>query len=111
MFYTALWGGVLASPAIRLPASLFVVSHISRDVPGREQRFMLGTDHQLTVRAPLLQGLQAKALGHRWSLRLQRGSGGSGKGGQARIPAVHDGGGTMQHHAFKDSGSDCFKHD
>ncbi|ELW67869.1 Protein dopey-2 [Tupaia chinensis] len=48
VFYTALWGSVLASPSIRLPASLFVVGHISRDLPGKEQAYVLGTDHQLT---------------------------------------------------------------
>ncbi|GAB5576273.1 protein dopey-2 isoform X2 [Prionailurus iriomotensis] len=48
VFYAALWGSVLVSPAIRLPASLFVVGHISRDSPGKEQKYMLGTDYQLT---------------------------------------------------------------
>ena len=54
VFYAALWGSVLVSPAIRLPASLFVVGHISRDSPGKEQKYMLGTDYQLTVGALLL---------------------------------------------------------
>lgn len=53
VFYAALWGSVLTSPSIRLPASLFVVSHISRDSPGKEQKYMLGTDYQLTVGALL----------------------------------------------------------
>lgn len=58
VFYAALWGSVLTSPSIRLPASLFVVSHISRDSPGKEQKYMLGTDYQLTVGAfsPLRRG-------------------------------------------------------
>lgn len=49
VFYAALWGSALMSPSVRLPASLFVVGHISRAVPPREQKYMLGTDHQLTV--------------------------------------------------------------
>lgn len=53
VFYAALWGSILTSPSIRLPASLFVVSHISRDSPGKEQKYMLGTDYQLTVGALL----------------------------------------------------------
>ena len=53
VFYAALWGSVLTSPSIRLPASLFVVNHISRDSPGKEQKCMLGTDYQLTVGASL----------------------------------------------------------
>lgn len=59
VFYAALWGSVLASPAIRLPASLFVVGHISRDSPGKEQKHMLGTDHQLTVGAGFSLGVAA----------------------------------------------------
>lgn len=62
VFYAALWGSVLASPAIRLPASLFVVGHISRDLPGKEQKHMLGTDHQLTVGAGFSLG--CGAAGH-----------------------------------------------
>lgn len=58
VFYAALWGSVLVSPAIRLPASLFVVGHISRDSPGKEQKYMLGTDYQLTVGALLLAWVQ-----------------------------------------------------
>lgn len=63
VFYAALWGSVLASPAVRLPASLFVVTHISRDAPGKEQKYMLGTDYQLTVGAALLAGAWG-LLGH-----------------------------------------------
>ncbi|KAF3820537.1 hypothetical protein GH733_013713 [Mirounga leonina] len=58
VFYAALWGSVLVSPAIRLPASLFVVGHISRDCPGKEQKYMLGTDYQLTVGALLIRGAE-----------------------------------------------------
>lgn len=49
VFYGALWGSVLVSPSIRLPASLFVVSHINRELSGKQQKFMLGTDYKLTV--------------------------------------------------------------
>lgn len=49
VFYGALWGSVLGSPSIRLPASLFVVSHINRELSGKQQKFMLGTDYKLTV--------------------------------------------------------------
>ena len=61
VFYAALWGSVLASPSIRLPASLFVVGHINRGAPGREQKYMLGTDYQLTVGAPALAGRGGRA--------------------------------------------------
>lgn len=49
MFYAALWGSVLASPSVRLPASLFVVNHINRELSGKQQKYMLGTDYKLTV--------------------------------------------------------------
>lgn len=70
VFYTALWGGVLASPAVRLPASLFVVSHISRDSPGQEQKFMLGTDHQLTVKALCASLMDSNVLVQRNNLEI-----------------------------------------
>lgn len=79
VFYTALWGSVLASPSIRLPASLFVVGHINRGAPGREQKYMLGTDYQLTVGAPGLAG------GGRWG----RGWGGAGAGRQTNSPQLN----------------------
>lgn len=69
VFYAALWGSVLVSPSIRLPASLFVVGHISRDSPGREQKYMLGTDYQLTVGACCSQGkgaCRAQAAPQMW---------------------------------------------
>lgn len=72
VFYAALWGSVLASPSIRLPASLFVVSHINRDLPGKEQKYMLGTDHQLTVGALLLRGACGQVLACSLCLRLPR---------------------------------------
>uniref|UniRef100_H0VPR7 DOP1 leucine zipper like protein B n=1 Tax=Cavia porcellus TaxID=10141 RepID=H0VPR7_CAVPO len=70
VFYTALWGSVLASPAIRLPASLFVVSHISRDTPGQDQGFMLGTDHQLTVKSLCASLLDSNVLVQRNNLEI-----------------------------------------
>lgn len=80
VFYAALWGSVLASPAVRLPASLFVVGHISRDSPGKEQKHMLGTDYQLTVGAVLLTGGWGAVGAHRHRLSpgLPGGVGSSG---------------------------------
>ncbi|XP_033088316.1 protein dopey-2 isoform X2 [Trachypithecus francoisi] len=70
VFYTALWGSVLASPSIRLPASVFVVSHISRDAPGQEQKYMLGTDHQLTVKSLCTSLLDSNVLVQRNNLEI-----------------------------------------
>ncbi|XP_012586331.1 PREDICTED: protein dopey-2 [Condylura cristata] len=70
VFYAALWGSVLLSPAVRLPASLFVVSHIRRDLPGKGQKHMLGTDHQLTVKSLCVSLLDSNALVQRNSLEI-----------------------------------------
>ncbi|XP_077621593.1 protein DOP1B isoform X2 [Crocuta crocuta] len=70
VFYAALWGSVLVSPAIRLPASLFVVGHISRDSPGKEQKYMLGTDYQLTVKSLCASLLDSNVLVQRNNLEI-----------------------------------------
>ncbi|VTJ64993.1 Hypothetical predicted protein [Marmota monax] len=70
VFYAALWGSVLVSPSIRLPASLFVVSHINRDLPGKEQKYMLGTDYQLTVKSLCASLLDSNVLVQRNNLEI-----------------------------------------
>lgn len=70
VFFAALWGSALMSPSVRLPASLFVVSHISRALPPREQKYMLGTDHQLTVKSLCACLLDANVLVQRNNLEI-----------------------------------------
>uniref|UniRef100_A0A8D2DKE3 DOP1 leucine zipper like protein B n=1 Tax=Sciurus vulgaris TaxID=55149 RepID=A0A8D2DKE3_SCIVU len=70
VFYAALWGSVLASPSIRLPASLFVVGHINRDLPGKEQKYMLGTDYQITVKSLCASLLDSNVLVQRNNLEI-----------------------------------------
>ncbi|KAM9037091.1 protein DOP1B isoform 1-T1 [Sarcophilus harrisii] len=70
VFYTALWGAVVVSPSIRLPASLFVVSHIQRELPGQEQTYMLGTDYQLTVKSLCASLLDSNVLVQRNNLEI-----------------------------------------
>lgn len=70
VFYTALWGSVLANPAVRLPASLFMVSHISRDSSGQEQKFMLGTNQQLMVKSLCASLLDSNVLVQRNNLEI-----------------------------------------
>ncbi|XP_067849370.1 protein dopey-2 isoform X2 [Heptranchias perlo] len=50
VFYGALWGSVMVSPSIRLPASLFIVNHINRSVYRKEQKYMFGADPRLAVK-------------------------------------------------------------
>uniref|UniRef100_A0A8C5CAJ6 DOP1 leucine zipper like protein B n=1 Tax=Gadus morhua TaxID=8049 RepID=A0A8C5CAJ6_GADMO len=49
VFYGALWGSVLVSPLVRLPASLFIVTHFDRGATPRQQSYMLGYNHGLVV--------------------------------------------------------------
>ncbi|NXF10044.1 DOP2 protein, partial [Smithornis capensis] len=68
VFYGALWGSVLVSPAIRLPASLFVVTHINRELSGKQQNYMLGTDHKLTIKSLCVSVLDSNVLVQRNTL-------------------------------------------
>ncbi|NXT00800.1 DOP2 protein, partial [Jacana jacana] len=70
MFYGALWGSVLVSPSIRLPASLFVVSHINRELPGKQQKYMLGTDYKLTIKSLCVSVLDSNVLVQRNTLEV-----------------------------------------
>ncbi|XP_028992483.1 protein dopey-2 [Betta splendens] len=54
VFYGALWGSMLVSPMVRLPASVFIVTHFDRMVPLRQQAHMLGYDHRLVVKSVCL---------------------------------------------------------
>ncbi|KAM3678460.1 protein DOP1B [Ammospiza maritima maritima] len=68
VFYGALWGSVLGSPSIRLPASLFIVSHINRELSGKQQKFMLGTDYKLTIKSLCVSVLDSNVLVQRNTL-------------------------------------------
>ncbi|XP_044298360.1 protein dopey-2 [Varanus komodoensis] len=70
VFYSALWGSVLVSPSIRLPASLFVVSHINRELSGKQQKYMLGTDAKLMIKAFCESMLDSNVLVQRNSLEV-----------------------------------------
>uniref|UniRef100_A0A3Q3EVP2 DOP1 leucine zipper like protein B n=1 Tax=Labrus bergylta TaxID=56723 RepID=A0A3Q3EVP2_9LABR len=47
VFYGALWGSMLVSPVVRLPATIFVVTHFDRMEYLHQQTHMLGYDHRL----------------------------------------------------------------
>ncbi|KAM4701432.1 protein DOP1B [Discoglossus pictus] len=70
VFYGALWGSVLVSSSIRLPASLFVVSHINRDLPAKAQSSMLGIDHQLAIKSLCVSVTDANVLVQRNTLEI-----------------------------------------
>lgn len=49
VFYGALWGSMLVTPMVRLPASVFIVTHFDVNASLRQQTHMLGYDHRLVV--------------------------------------------------------------
>ncbi|XP_069492220.1 protein DOP1B isoform X2 [Ambystoma mexicanum] len=70
VLYGALWGSVLISASVRLPASLFVVSHINRALPGRKQKYMLGADYRLAIKALCLSVMDSNVLVQRNTLEV-----------------------------------------
>lgn len=49
VFYGALWGSMLVTPMVRLPASVFIVTHFDCMASVSQQSYMLGYDHRLVV--------------------------------------------------------------
>ncbi|KAL0963641.1 hypothetical protein UPYG_G00308960 [Umbra pygmaea] len=70
VFYGALWGSVLVSPLIRLPASLFIVTHFDRLAPPRQQTHMLGYDNRMLVKALCLSLQDSNVLVQRNMLEI-----------------------------------------
>uniref|UniRef100_A0A671LRW5 Protein dopey-2-like n=1 Tax=Sinocyclocheilus anshuiensis TaxID=1608454 RepID=A0A671LRW5_9TELE len=70
VFYGALWGSVLICPLVRLPASLFIVAHFDLSITAREQKYMLGTDHRLVVKAVCLALQDSNVLVQRNMLEI-----------------------------------------
>uniref|UniRef100_A0A671KFZ4 Protein dopey-2-like n=1 Tax=Sinocyclocheilus anshuiensis TaxID=1608454 RepID=A0A671KFZ4_9TELE len=70
VFYGALWGSLLICPLVRLPATLFIVAHFDHSVTAREQKYMLGTDHRLVVKAVCLALQDSNVLVQRNMLEI-----------------------------------------
>ena len=49
VFYGALWGSMVVSPNVRLPAAIFIVTHYDRRASLRQQIRMLGYNTPLLV--------------------------------------------------------------
>lgn len=52
-FYSALWGSILTSPAVRLPGVTFVLLHLNRKLSMEDQLYVIGSDIELMVRSIL----------------------------------------------------------
>ncbi|TRY97220.1 hypothetical protein DNTS_013715 [Danionella cerebrum] len=70
VFYGALWGSVLICPLARLPASLFVIAHFNHSATAQEQKYMLGMDHRLVVKAVCLALQDSNVLVQRNMLEI-----------------------------------------
>uniref|UniRef100_A0A671WC84 DOP1 leucine zipper like protein B n=1 Tax=Sparus aurata TaxID=8175 RepID=A0A671WC84_SPAAU len=70
VFYGALWGSMLVSPMVRLPASVFIVTHFDRMASLRQQTHMLGYDHRLVVKSVCLSLQDSNVLVQRNMLEI-----------------------------------------
>ncbi|XP_076602592.1 protein DOP1B isoform X1 [Chaetodon auriga] len=70
VFYGALWGSMLVSPTVRLPASVFIVTHFDRMSSQREHMLMLGYDHRLVVKSVCLSLQDSNVLVQRHMLEI-----------------------------------------
>lgn len=82
-FYSALWGSILTSPAVRLPGVSFVLLHLNRKLSMEDQLYVMGNDIELMVCDSTLlgnnvnqmissgvQGLSSCPLWFYWSFKL-----------------------------------------
>ncbi|XP_049585021.1 protein dopey-2 isoform X2 [Syngnathus scovelli] len=70
VFYGALWGSILVSPLVRLPATVFIVSHFDRTLPLQQQKHMLGYDHRLVMKSVYLSLQDSNVLVQRNMLEI-----------------------------------------
>ncbi|XP_040913868.1 protein dopey-2 isoform X2 [Toxotes jaculatrix] len=70
VFYGALWGSMVVSPMVRLPASVFIVTHFDRMAPLLQQTHMLGYDHHLVVKSVCLSLQDSNVLVQRNMLEI-----------------------------------------
>ncbi|XP_053733383.1 protein dopey-2 [Synchiropus splendidus] len=70
VFYAALWGSILITPMVRLPATVFIVTHFDRGVPLQEQTHMLGHDNHLVVKSICLSLQDSHVLVQRNTLEI-----------------------------------------
>ncbi|XP_054596555.1 protein DOP1A isoform X2 [Nothobranchius furzeri] len=69
-FYSALWGSILTSPAVRLPGVSFVLLHLNRKLSMEDQLFVMGSDIELMVEAVCTSVQDSSVLVQRSTLDL-----------------------------------------
>ncbi|XP_037344081.2 protein dopey-2 [Pungitius pungitius] len=70
VFYGALWGSMLVTPMVRLPASVFIVTHFDCKASPRQQTHMLGYDHRLVMKSVCLSLQDSNVLVQRNMLEI-----------------------------------------
>uniref|UniRef100_A0A3P8UA66 DOP1 leucine zipper like protein B n=1 Tax=Amphiprion percula TaxID=161767 RepID=A0A3P8UA66_AMPPE len=70
VFYGALWGSMLVTPMVRLPASVFIVTHFDRMTSLSQQAHMLGYDHRVVVKSVCLSLQDSNVLVQRNTLEI-----------------------------------------
>nr|XP_020477247.1 protein dopey-1 isoform X2 [Monopterus albus] len=69
-FYSALWGSILTSPAVRLPGVSFVLLHLNRKLSMEDQLYIIGSDIELMVEAVSTSVQDSSVLVQRSTLDL-----------------------------------------
>ncbi|KAG5856899.1 hypothetical protein ANANG_G00012820 [Anguilla anguilla] len=69
-FYSALWGSILTSPAVRLPGVTFVLLHLNRKLSMEDQLYIMGSDIELMVEAVSTSVQDSSVLVQRSTLDL-----------------------------------------
>ncbi|KAK9513344.1 hypothetical protein VZT92_026884 [Zoarces viviparus] len=69
-FYSALWGSILTSPAVRLPGVSFVLLHLNRKLSMEDQLYVIGSDIELMVEAASTSVQDSSVLVQRSTLDL-----------------------------------------
>ncbi|XP_069010080.1 protein DOP1B [Embiotoca jacksoni] len=70
VFYGALWGSMLVTSMVRLPASVFIVTHFDRMASLSQQTHMLGYDHRVVVKSVCLSLQDSNVLVQRNTLEI-----------------------------------------
>ncbi|XP_053295219.1 protein dopey-2 [Pleuronectes platessa] len=70
VFYGALWGSMVVSPNVRLPAAIFIVTHFDRMASLHQQIHMLGYNSPLLLKAVCLSLQDSNVLVQRHMLEI-----------------------------------------
>lgn len=70
VFYSALWGSILTSGSVRLPAISFVLLHLNRKLSMEDQLYIIGSDIELMVEAVSTSVQDSSVLVQRSTLDL-----------------------------------------